>query len=428
MRILESELRKIIKRELRESRERYLIGEAALPKMSRAEGNAFRQWVIRNYKDYATEIDLDPRGSSSNSYMRKAWAKHGDEYASQSGRAAAARAPAARPAPPARAETGDVSPKEELKMIINGEIPPSSRRGKASFSLTDKGPVIKIIQQVVGASVDSGPNGIFGDNTWKSVKAYQEKHGLREVPGVVGKLTAKKILKDMATGQVAAEPEAAEEPSADVPAQPVEKTASVFQRWGAGIGSQLFRVLPAPVAAVILHLAGVEEEVSIPSSKTKRALYYTILAKEKGLGPRGPRNQIHYGHYWHGQTLDPKYKDNPEGVYGGKWAGVPSAGGKEAIFSSNPYVQMSITFGNAGFSGDKESGYKVTDNYDFNNGREASRDIFAAADRSGAVDFIKKKTIGEDQDWVQAAEEVMKWREDVMGYSGYPLTVDTGTA
>lgn len=193
-----------------------------------------------------------------------------------------------------------------------------------------------------------------------------------------------------------------------------------------GEARNLFKILPAPLAAVLLHLAGVAKLVDVPAGGIKRALYYSALAKEKGMGPRTKKGRLSYGHYYAGQKLDPKYKDNPSGVYLGKSDGVPGVGGKEAIVSLNPYVQLSITFGNAGYTGNREEGYKIKDIYDFNNGREASRDIFSAADRAGAFKFIKKKLTGKRKDAVRAAEELMKWRESVAGYEGYPIQVQTG--
>jgi len=200
----------------------------------------------------------------------------------------------------------------------------------------------------------------------------------------------------------------------------------IFKQGIAEFRRDIFRVLPTPLAAVMLHLGGTTGIIDVPTRGIKRALYYSALAKEKGLGPRTRKGRLHYGHYYAGQKLDPKYKDNPSGVYLGKSAGVPSVGGKDAIASLNPYVQLSITFGNAGYTGNAKEGYKIKDIYDFNNGREASRDIFSAADRAGAFKFIKRKTLGDKRDLVRAAEELMKWRESVAGYKGYPIQVETG--
>ena len=200
----------------------------------------------------------------------------------------------------------------------------------------------------------------------------------------------------------------------------------IFEQGIAAYAKNIFRLYPAPLAAVLLHLAGISGLIDVPAKGIKRALYYSVLAKEKGMGPRTPKGRLSYGHYYAGQKLDPKYKDDPSGVYLGKSDGVPAVSGKEAIVSLNPYVQLSLTFGNAGYTGNAKTGYKIKDVYDFNNGREASRDIFSAADRAGAFKFIKKKLTGKHRDVVRAAEELMKWRETVAGYKGYPIQVQTG--
>jgi hypothetical protein len=47
---------------------------------SKEEGDAFRKWVNNTHKDWATENQLDPSGSHTNSYILKAWTKFKDEY------------------------------------------------------------------------------------------------------------------------------------------------------------------------------------------------------------------------------------------------------------------------------------------------------------------------------------------------------------
>ena len=55
--------------------------------LSKEEGDAFRRWVNDNYPDYARSIKLDRSGGYDNSYIKKAWRKHGAEYEqSQSGK------------------------------------------------------------------------------------------------------------------------------------------------------------------------------------------------------------------------------------------------------------------------------------------------------------------------------------------------------
>ena len=48
---------------------------------NKKEGDSFREWVNNTYPKYAKEIDLDPSGSHTNSYIMKAWEKYGKKYA-----------------------------------------------------------------------------------------------------------------------------------------------------------------------------------------------------------------------------------------------------------------------------------------------------------------------------------------------------------
>ena len=49
--------------------------------LSEEEGNKFRAWVNKNYPAYAKQIDLDKKYKSfTNTYITKAWKKHGEEY------------------------------------------------------------------------------------------------------------------------------------------------------------------------------------------------------------------------------------------------------------------------------------------------------------------------------------------------------------
>ena len=59
------------------SKEKY---EGKTPFKNKAEGNAFREWINKKYKTYATKINLDPSGAYDNSYIRKAWSEYGAEY------------------------------------------------------------------------------------------------------------------------------------------------------------------------------------------------------------------------------------------------------------------------------------------------------------------------------------------------------------
>ena len=50
------------------------------PFTNKAQGNLFREWVIKFYPSYATSNDLSASGEFDNSFMRKAWGKYGETY------------------------------------------------------------------------------------------------------------------------------------------------------------------------------------------------------------------------------------------------------------------------------------------------------------------------------------------------------------
>jgi len=47
---------------------------------SKAEGDEFRAWVNKTYPEEAKKMDLDPSGSHTNSYIKKAWNRFGKEF------------------------------------------------------------------------------------------------------------------------------------------------------------------------------------------------------------------------------------------------------------------------------------------------------------------------------------------------------------
>ena len=52
-----------------------------VPFQNEMEGNAFREWVNNKYPVWATTNQLDRKGKYNNSYIQKAWAQYGVEYA-----------------------------------------------------------------------------------------------------------------------------------------------------------------------------------------------------------------------------------------------------------------------------------------------------------------------------------------------------------
>ena len=54
--------------------------QALVPFYSPKEGDIFRQWIHKNYPNYAKEIDLDISGSCDNCYIYLAWQKYGEKF------------------------------------------------------------------------------------------------------------------------------------------------------------------------------------------------------------------------------------------------------------------------------------------------------------------------------------------------------------
>lgn len=50
------------------------------PFKNKAEGDAFRNWIVNTYPIYATSIVLDRTGAYDNNYIRKAYVKYGADY------------------------------------------------------------------------------------------------------------------------------------------------------------------------------------------------------------------------------------------------------------------------------------------------------------------------------------------------------------
>tara|TARA_R100001440_G_scaffold68548_1_gene90113 strand:- start:506 stop:3937 length:3432 start_codon:yes stop_codon:yes gene_type:complete len=47
---------------------------------NKEEGDAFRQWLNTNMPEEAKRLDLDPEGSHTNAYIRRAWGEFGDDF------------------------------------------------------------------------------------------------------------------------------------------------------------------------------------------------------------------------------------------------------------------------------------------------------------------------------------------------------------
>ena len=100
----------------------------------------------------------------------------------------------------------------------------------------------------------------------------------------------------------------------------------------------------------------------------RRAAYYI----GQYLRQTGNRSIYSYKVYYNAQKLDPKYKNNPEPTYTMNWSKT----------STNPYVHMSIGFGKAGVTFNKDGSILIKDRYDF-----VERTAGATADGIAKLDW-----------------------------------------
>ena len=269
MRILESQLREIIRKELRESSSAQRLNEVAFPFTSsdREEGNKFRAWVNDNKTEeeiaalYPNWRDkkLGPSGRPDNAYVKKAWAAFGEEYSNQGGSVGRSIADFLASASGSGSGSGSssgarerpserVSGRSEVEKIAAGEIVPSSRR--KNLRRGDRGPGVRYIQTMLSIGVD----GDFGGGTEKAVRAFQKSVGL-PFNGAVGQTTAVKLIAlpapiqvETETGQVA-----------DV--QLSDMGSAIMVAWPG--------YAPKPSDSVIAYLQGLKDRGLFPGNPRK---------------------------------------------------------------------------------------------------------------------------------------------------------------
>ena len=67
-------------KEVKKKRGLDVTAKVKMPFKNKSEGNKFRGWVNDNHRRWAKKADLSRSGSYTNSYMRKAWKRFGQEY------------------------------------------------------------------------------------------------------------------------------------------------------------------------------------------------------------------------------------------------------------------------------------------------------------------------------------------------------------
>ena len=174
-----------------------------------------------------------------------------------------------------------------------------------------------------------------------------------------------------------------------------------------------------PALSALLNFVGMRKQVySFTSPEYRKRMWYVVQTAAKRLG--GKPGLIDYSDYYNAQKLDPDYKGSP----GGTWQF--GAKGPSAIVSTNPYCQLSVTFGHCNFENRGEE-YLVRDRYEFILDRDPSL-IEASGDYLFGMPFIQKalesfKTGGFAA--VADFEGLLVAYQNTFNYRGYPTSIVT---
>ena len=175
----------------------------------------------------------------------------------------------------------------------------------------------------------------------------------------------------------------------------------------------------APALSALLNFVGMRKQVySFTSPEYRKRMWYVVQTATKRLG--GKPGLIDYSDYFEAQKLDPDYKGSP----GATWQN--GAKGPKAIVSTNPYCQLSVTFGHCNFKKRGEE-FLVYDRYEFILDRDPSL-IEASGDYLFAMPFIKKSLASFKTGGLAAVadfEGLLVAYENTFGYRGYPTSIVT---
>jgi hypothetical protein len=177
--------------------------------------------------------------------------------------------------------------------------------------------------------------------------------------------------------------------------------------------------IAAPAQSALLSFVGMRQQIySFTDPEYRKRMWYVVQAALKRLG--GKPGLIDYSDYYEAQKLDPEYKNN----IGETWG--RGAKGPAAILSTNPYCQLSVTFGHCNF---KQQGdeYLVYDRYEFILDRDPGI-IEAANDYLFAMPFIKKSFESFKKGGFAAVadfEGLLVAYENTFNYRGYPTAIKT---
>lgn len=174
-----------------------------------------------------------------------------------------------------------------------------------------------------------------------------------------------------------------------------------------------------PAQAALLNFVGMRQKLySFTSPSYRQKMWYVVQRARKRLG--GKPGLIDYTDYFEAQKMDPEYKNNP----GPTWS--QGASGPSALISTNPYCQLSVTFGHCNFKAEGDE-FLVYDRYEFILDRDPSY-VEAAGDYLFSLPFIKKSFESFKKGGFAAVvdfEGLLVAYENTFNYRGYPTAIKT---
>jgi hypothetical protein len=175
------------------------------------------------------------------------------------------------------------------------------------------------------------------------------------------------------------------------------------------------------------HFMAINKGVyNVKAPDLRRGMHYVCMAAQR----RGSPKTVSYSDYQTGQKLAGREQILPTFARDG--------GSFQSVFSFDPFQAMSACFGSAEYSGSPETGFTVTDSFNFNLDRDKSQVEKASeyiASVPGVLALIGRLTGGEHgtdpggravgAGLVAKIEEILVMYEHTLRYTGFPTMIKT---
>ncbi len=177
-----------------------------------------------------------------------------------------------------------------------------------------------------------------------------------------------------------------------------------------------------PMKFFFSFMAIKKDVYNIKAPDLRRAMHYVCMSAQR----RGSPKAINYVDYKNGQKLAGRKEPIPTFAVDG--------GSLQSVFSSDPFQQLSACFGNAEYAGNSQTGFTVTDSFNFNLDRDKSQVEKASeyiASIPGILALVGRLTgtdpggraVGEG--FVGKIEEILVMYEHTLRYTGFPTMIKT---